>query len=77
MDTQYTLTRGSPDEVRAEAIEQILKLGRDGGYIAGPENWPPFPVQNAKAFSETMSKYGRYPLRQNLEALNRTGEESR
>ncbi len=76
MDTQYTLTQGSPGEVRVEAIKQILKLGRDGGYIAGPENWLPIPVQNARAFAETMSKYGRYPIRQDLEALTGTGEDN-
>ena len=75
IDTQYILTQGSPEEVRAETIEQILKLGRNGGYIAGPENWPPFPMQNAKAFADTMSKYGRYPLRQNFEGLTGTEEE--
>jgi uroporphyrinogen decarboxylase len=76
MDTQYTLTQGSPGEVRAEAIKQIQTLGGDGGYIAGPENWPPFPVQNAKAFAETMSKYGRYPLHRNLESIVRTRQET-
>jgi len=77
MDTQYTLTRGTPEEVRAEVREQIAILGQGGGYIAGPENWPPFPPQNAEAFATAVKKYGRYPLRGDLLDLAQKGEETR
>jgi len=74
MDTQYTLTLGTPEEVRAEALDQIAELGQGGGYIAGPENWPPFPPQNAKAFATTVRQYGKYPLRTDLRDLAQKGE---
>ncbi len=77
MDTQYTLTRGAPEEVRAEALEQMAILGEGGGYIAGPENWPPFPPQNAKAFATTVREYGKYPLRSDLLDLAQDREDTR
>ncbi|HAL62766.1 MAG TPA: hypothetical protein DCP08_10225 [Chloroflexi bacterium] len=77
MDTQYTLTLGTPEEVRAEALEQIAVLGQGGGYIAGPENWPPFPPENAKAFATVVSKYGKYPLRTDLLDLAQKEEGTR
>ncbi|TKJ30125.1 MAG: hypothetical protein CEE40_06250 [Chloroflexi bacterium B3_Chlor] len=73
IDTQYTLTRGTPDEVRAEALEQIALLGEGGGYIAGPENWLPFPPQNAKAFATAVKECGKYPLRTDLLDLAKKG----
>jgi uroporphyrinogen-III decarboxylase len=74
MDTQYTFTLGTPEEVRAEALKQIALLGQGGGYIAGPENWPPFPPQNAEAFATTVREYGKYPLRTDLFDLAEKGE---
>jgi hypothetical protein len=77
MDTQYTLTLGTPEEVRAEALEQIAELGQGGGYIAGPENWPPFPSQNAEAFATTVREYGKHPLRTDLRDLAHEVREAR
>lgn len=73
IDTQYTLTLGTPEEVRAEALEQIVKLGQGGGYIAGPENWPPFPPENAQAFATVVREYGKYPLPTDLLDLAQKG----
>jgi len=77
MDTQYTLTLGTPQEVRAEALEQLALLGQGGGYIAGPENWLPFPPANAKAFATTLKEYGTYPFRSDLLDLARQGKNTR
>jgi uroporphyrinogen decarboxylase len=36
MDNQQTLAFGSPDDVRAEVLENIRVLGADGGHILAP-----------------------------------------
>jgi len=36
MDNQYTLARGSVEEVRQEALDNLRILGKDGGYILAP-----------------------------------------
>jgi uroporphyrinogen decarboxylase len=36
VDNQFTLARGSVDEVRQEVIENLQILGRGGGYILAP-----------------------------------------
>lgn len=77
MDTQHILTLGTSEEVRTEALEQLALLGQGGGYIAGPENWLPFPPENAKAFATTVKEYGTYPLRSDLVDLARQGKNNR
>ena len=36
VDNQYTLARGSVEEVRQEVIDNLRILGGDGGYIIAP-----------------------------------------
>ncbi|MCA9911576.1 MAG: hypothetical protein KC519_23135 [Anaerolineae bacterium] len=36
VDEQYTLPRGTADDVRAEVIERLKTVGHDGGLIIGP-----------------------------------------
>ncbi len=60
VDNQQTLPFGSPEDVRAEVIENIHILGADGGYIIGPchniqANTPP---ENVIAMYEAGYKYG-------------------
>jgi uroporphyrinogen decarboxylase len=61
VDTQYTLTLGSPGEVRAEVRERIRTLGAEGGYICAPDQDIPMPPENVWAFDGAVAEYGRYP----------------
>jgi uroporphyrinogen-III decarboxylase len=36
IDEQFTLPYGTPDQVRAEVIQRLNTLGKDGGLILGP-----------------------------------------
>lgn len=63
IDTQYTLMRGTPDEVKRETIQRLRDLAPGGGYIAGPDQSMPFPRENIEALVNTVKKYGKYPLR--------------
>jgi uroporphyrinogen decarboxylase len=62
VDTQYTLTLGTPEDVRAEVRQRIGVLGRDGGYICGPDQTIPMPEENSRALDDAIAEYGRYPL---------------
>ena len=62
IDTQVTLTLGTPEEVRAEVRAKIRTLGRDGGYICGPEQSIDIPDVNLEAFDRAVADYGRYPI---------------
>lgn len=62
VDTQYTLTLGTADEVRAEVHERIRTLGRDGGYICAPDQHMPLPAANVSAFDEAVAAYGQHPI---------------
>ncbi len=62
VDTQYTMTCGTLDEVRRETLERLKLFGSGGGYIAAPDQGMPFPMENVQAFVETVRGYGRYPL---------------
>ena len=62
VDTQYTLTLGTPDEVRAEVRDRISLLGREGGYICGPDQSLPMPDANVEAFDRAVAAFGRYPV---------------
>ena len=62
VDTQVTLTLGTPEDVRAEVRERIRTLGRDGGYICGPEQGIDIPEANLAAFDRAVADYGRYPI---------------
>ena len=36
IDIQHTLPFGTPEDVRAEVIDRLKTLGKDGGLIIGP-----------------------------------------
>jgi uroporphyrinogen decarboxylase len=48
IDMQHLLTRGSPEQVRAEVRRYCTVLGRAGGYVLGPTHLfqPDVPVEN-------------------------------
>lgn len=55
MDIQWTLPRGSLEDVRAEVEDRIRVLGKNGGYILSPAHaiQPDTPVDNIVTMYET------------------------
>jgi len=64
IDLGYTLTRGTPDEVRAEVRQRIRALAPGGGYAVASSNSVPeyVPLANFNAMREATFEYGRYPI---------------
>lgn len=64
VDLEYTLTRGSPEEVAALTRALIRDIGPGGGYCVGSSNTIPtyVPEPNFRAMVETTLEYGRYPI---------------
>jgi uroporphyrinogen decarboxylase len=64
IDLGYTLTRGTPDEVRAEVRQRIRDLAPGGGYAVASSNSVPeyVPLANFNAMREATFDYGRYPI---------------
>jgi len=58
MDIQTVLSRGTPDEVRAEVARLCQALGQGGGFILAPTNniMPETPVENILALYETETR---------------------
>ncbi len=64
VDLGYTLTRGTPEEVRAEVRERIRVLAPGGGYCVSSSNSVPeyVPFANFEAMRAATLEYGRYPI---------------
>ncbi|MCX5913132.1 MAG: hypothetical protein NTV04_14525 [Deltaproteobacteria bacterium] len=64
IDLDYTLTRGTPEEVEREVRERIAVVGAGGGYIITSANSLPdyCKTENVWAMSKAIRKYGKYPL---------------
>ncbi len=64
IDLGYTLTRGTPEEVKAEVRQRIKDLAPGGGYLAGasPGITRYVPLENFNAMREAVFEYGRYPI---------------
>jgi len=62
IDLDYTLTRGTPEEVEKEVQERIGLAGRGGGYIMSSANslTDYCKVDNVRAMSRALQKYGKY-----------------
>jgi uroporphyrinogen decarboxylase len=62
IDLDYTLTRGTPEEVDREVKERIESVGRGGGYIISSSNslTDYCRTENVFAMAEAVRKYGRY-----------------
>jgi uroporphyrinogen decarboxylase len=59
IDTTNVLGSASPDGVRAHVREQILALGRGGGYICAPDHtiMEEVPSENVAAMYETIAEF--------------------
>jgi len=64
IDLSYTLTLGTPEDVRAEVRERLRTIGPGGGYCVGSSNSVTnyVPLVNFQAMLEATFEYGRYPL---------------
>ena len=64
IDLGYTLTRGTPGEVKAEVRQRIHDLAPGGGYAVASSNSVPeyVPLANFNAMREATFQYGNYPI---------------
>ncbi len=64
IDLGYTLTRGTPAEVRAEVRQRIHDLAPGGGYAVASSNSIPeyVPLANFNALRSATFEFGRYPI---------------
>ena len=64
IDLGYTLSRGTPQEVREEVRQRIHDLAPGGGYAVASSNSVPeyVPFANFNAMREAAFEYGRYPI---------------
>ncbi len=61
VDRQYTLPRGTTEDVRAAVRADIDAFGRhDGGYIGRGQVASDVPLENVEALFEEMLRYGTY-----------------
>ncbi len=61
---QQVLSKGTPDQVRAEVKRRIEEMGRGGGYIlaAAQTIVPEVPAQNIIEMFRAARRYGSYPI---------------
>ncbi len=64
IDVGEVLTRGTPEMIEAEVKEHIKRLAPGGGYAIGSSNTICYyiPIENYRAFIESVKKYGNYPI---------------
>jgi len=64
IDLGYTLTRGTPEEVREEVRQRIHDLAPGGGYAVASSNSIPeyVPLVNYNAMRQATFEFGRYPI---------------
>jgi uroporphyrinogen decarboxylase len=59
INTQKTLPFGTPEEVRKEVKDRIKIMGKNGGYICGPDHHikPHFPIENVIAMIDEIESF--------------------
>lgn len=62
VSAQTNLSFGTPEQVREEVKRCIQILGKDGGYLVGPNHFiePEVPWENLMAYFEAVELYGNY-----------------
>lgn len=61
IDSSRELTFGNKQSIEAHVKEQFEKMGKDGGYIAGPaHDYLKVPLENAIAMRDAIYKLGKY-----------------
>ena len=77
VDTTNILGVGSPEQVRTHVADQIRQLGRNGGYICGPDHTilEEVPTENVVALYSAVAEFRRegYTLDQSTTGL-RSGQ---
>jgi len=67
IDTQHTLTRGTPEEIRREVRLRLRQLAGDrGGFIIAQDQMVPIPEENLAALAalyDEAARSGHYPIR--------------
>jgi uroporphyrinogen decarboxylase len=65
IDLDYTLTRGTVEEVKEQVKQRIRDLAPGGGYGLSASNSVPDYVkpENFRAMVEAAKQYGKYPIR--------------
>ena len=53
---------GDEAEVEKEVKHRIIQLGQNGGYFCKPDQTMPYPKKNIKRLTDTVKRYGTYPL---------------
>jgi uroporphyrinogen decarboxylase len=64
IDLEYTLTRGTPEEVENLTRERIKVLAPGGGYCVSSSNsiTEYVPLKNFLAMRDAAFQYGKYPI---------------
>lgn len=64
IDLGYTLTRGTPEEVREEVRERIRVCAPGGGYVVSSSNSVTeyVPLDNYRAMLDAVEEFGSYPI---------------
>ena len=57
-----TVLDGPLELIRTEVRERIQCLGKNGGYICGPDQGFPFPQDHLRCLEDSVDIYGAYPL---------------
>ena len=67
-DTQHTLPRGTPEEVRKEVRERIRNFASGGGFVFSPVHnlQSDVPFENVKAMVDAVREFGKYPICMNF-----------
>jgi len=65
ISSQYTIPRGTPQQIQKEIIACIKYMGKDGGYIIGPTKSlnPDIPEENCLAVITTILNQAEYPIK--------------
>ncbi len=63
IDSSDILCFGSKNDIKQHVHDQILAMGKGGGYIAGPaHDYLNVPLKNALTMRDAIHEFGKYPL---------------